>query len=198
MGLLTHTLCIKTLENLAQTFAQIFYKPNENLCELIKSEPVWIYDSQSGDFLTAISLLKQAKNESFDEISSDFTRLFICDEKELNAPLFASFYYSNYGEAICEKTAKMAQIYKNENFYEFFSDLEANNLVNELNFLAFLLKKDKILKAKELFFDEIYPYATHFSNRLKSKANSKFFGAIGYFFSDFLEILKDELKDFWV
>ncbi|MDL0088976.1 TorD/DmsD family molecular chaperone [Campylobacter gastrosuis] len=196
MDLSTHTLCIKTLEILAQTFAQIFYKPNENLYELIKSEPVWIYDSQSSDFLTAISLLKQAKNESFDEISSDFTQLFICGEMELNAPLFGSFYYSNYGEAVCEKTAQMAKIYKDENFYEFFSDLEANNLVNELIFLSFLLKNDKLARAKELFFDEIYTYSEQFSSRLKQRANSKFFVAMGYFFSDFLEILKDELKNF--
>ncbi|MBE2986469.1 hypothetical protein CCAL12920_02740 [Campylobacter sp. RM12920] len=129
----------------------------------------------------------RAGSALYSEFLQNESSAALCDDFVILEPYFKARYYFNAADE------DLAKFYKSINFTPKMG--EVDSISNQLVFIAAVLKNElnenseKILKAFLTGF--FLPYATVLSQDIKAKAQSKFYGAMGYFLEDFCKNLQD-------
>ncbi|HEC1874008.1 TPA: molecular chaperone TorD family protein [Campylobacter jejuni] len=137
---------------------------------------------------TALKLLSSS-NEDDKLIASDFTSLFLSDVDYVKAPPFASFYLDEIKKFIQIILIKLSKFLCKITFFLYFNEEPADNLINELLFISFLIKTQDDITLQKFLKEEFFTWFNMWSFYVYNKSKSDFYKALIMLMKDFCKRL---------
>lgn len=109
---------------------------------------------------------------NYEDLASDYTSLFISDIEFVKSPQSSSFYLDDKKMMYSCVSDEVKNLYISNGFFAFYNDLFADNLINELLFVKYLLENNKrdILKnfLNNHFFNWFFVWVEDMNNGAKT------------------------------
>lgn len=159
--------------------------PKDELLKTLKDENLWqdwVAPNDSPLEKEALEILSSL-DERAEDIGADYTSLFISDIPLLKAPMHASYYLSESGEVESSFSDSTKDFYLANDFHSF--SIPADSMLNELCFIAFLLKNQKLEILDEFLQKYFFIWFYKWSDDVIANAKSRFYHALGMLMRSF-------------
>lgn len=144
----------------------------------------WFLDANEN----TLKLLNEYKI-NYEDLASDYTSLFISDIYYVKAPQSSSFYLDDKRQIYSEYSEEIKKVYFNNNFYNFYDELFADSLVNELLFIKYLLENNNEKALKDFLNNHFFKWFYAWAKDMQNGAKCDFYKALALlmqeFFNDF-------------
>lgn len=142
----------------------------------------WFLDTDK----KALEILNNYKI-NYEDLASDYTSLFISDIYYVKAPQSSSFYLDDKKQIYSDFTEEVKKIYFDNNFYAFYDNLFADNLLNELLFIKFLLEKNNKIALNDFLNNHFFKWFFIWAKDFENGAKTNFYKGLAMLMEDYFK-----------